>query len=139
MNRVERAELKSRQRATIFYLLAVMLLLSLVAGGAVETTAARLAPWYVTIGLTALNLTALPFRLRRDGLGPLMNDDITRLHRRMSFEAGFWASLAAAALTTGVAALQPLNGVVAGRVTITAGLVAALVSFATLELRAARG
>lgn len=139
MSDVDRAEIRTRQRGVILYLLAACLLLSLVAGGPGVSAPTRLLPWYAMIVVTALNLTALPFRFRRDGLGPLMNDETTRAHRQMSFEAGFWASLVAAALTTGVASLAPLDGVAAGRVIITAGLVAALVSFATLELRAARG
>ncbi|WP_167345440.1 hypothetical protein [Sphingomonas yabuuchiae] len=46
--------------------------------------------------------------------------------------------LVAATATIVVAALLPLDAISAGRVVVTAGLMAALVAFSTLELRAGR-
>ncbi len=140
MGLVENAERKSRARAIIGYLLAVTLLASAVlAIRGHSEGAARLVPWFVMIGLTALNLTALPFRWSRCGpVARLMNDETTHDHRRSSLAAGFWAMLVAATATIVVAALLPLDAISAGRVVVTAGLMAALVAFSTLELRAGR-
>ena len=140
MGLVENAERKSRARAIIGYLLAVTLLASAVlAIRGHSEGAARLVPWFVMIGLTALNLTALPFRWSRCGpVARLMNDETTRDHRRSSLAAGFWAMLVTATATIVVAALLPLDAISAGRVVVTAGLMAALVAFSTLELRAGR-
>ena len=140
MGLVENAERKSRARAIIGYLLAVTLLASAVlAIRGYSDGAGQLVPWFVMIGLTALNLSALPFRWSRCGpLARLMNDETTRDHRRSSLAAGFWAMLVAATATIVVAALLPLDAISAGRVVVTAGLMAALVAFSTLELRASR-
>ena len=140
MGLVEKAERKSRARAILSYLLAAMLLVSAVLAIAGHSEgASRLAPWFVMIGLTALNLTSLPFRWRSYGeVFKLMNDETTRDHRRSSFAAGFWAMFAAAVVVMIIASFSPIDAVAIGRITITAGLTAALVAFATLELRASR-
>jgi hypothetical protein len=140
MGLVEKAERQSRARAIIGYLLATTLLASAVlAIHGHSEGAERLAPWFVMIGLTALNLTALPFRWSRCGpVARLMNDETTQDHRRSSLAAGFWAMLASAAATVIVGSLVPLDTIWAGRVVITAGLMAALIAFSTLELRASR-
>ncbi|BCI71712.1 putative membrane protein [Sphingomonas sp. S17] len=140
MGLVEKAERKSRARAIIGYLLAATLLASaILAIRGHSDGAARLAPWFVMIALTALNLTALPFRWNRCGpVSQLMNDETTCDHRRSSLAAGFWAMLAAAAATIIVGSLLPLDTIAAGRIVITAGLMAALIAFSTLELRASR-
>ncbi|MGE7205047.1 hypothetical protein ACQKJZ_05145 [Sphingomonas sp. NPDC019816] len=140
MNLVEKAEARSRGRAIVFYLLSVALLASTilsVANGHDEPN--RLLPWFVMIGASALNLTGLPFRWSRCGpIARLMNDETTRDHRRSSFEAGFWAMILSTASMTAIWNAVPFSAVIMGRVAITAGLIAALTSFATLELRASR-
>jgi len=140
INLVEKAERKSRARAILFYLLALSLLASTILTIATgHDDIKRLLPWFAMIGAAALNLTGLPFRW--SGCGPvarLMNDETTRDHRRSSFEAGFWAMIVAAAAAITVSTAKPLGAVALGRITITAGLIAALIAFATLELRASR-
>ncbi len=140
MNLVEKAERRSRSRAILFYLLALSLLASTILAVTNGNEAPnRLLPWFVMVGATALNLTGLPFRWGRCGpVSDLMNDETTRYHRRSSFEAGFWAMIVAAAATIVVATFEPLNAIALGRITITAGLMAALIAFATLEIRASR-
>ena len=140
MNLVEKAEQRSQVRAIIFYLLAVTLLLATVLAVATPSESrTRLLPWFAMIGLAALNLTSLPFRWSRCGpVSHLMNDETTRDHRRSSFAAGFWAMILSAAATMSVSTFHPLGAAALGRITITAGLIAALICFATLELRAGR-
>lgn len=133
MGMIEQAERRSRSRALIFYLLAGTLLLSTILAADRQGDPVRLIPWYLMTILIALNLTDLPFRLRSGRLAMLMNDENTREHRRTSFQAGFWAAIVAGMLSTGVAAIYPLSGLLTARVVITAALVAALVSFAVQE------
>ena len=135
MGEIERAENKARQRATLFYMMALVLVVMTVVNLGRPTDGVRLAVWMVTMALFALNLTPVaPMRSR--ALGRLLNDETTRDHRRSSFAAGFWAAIASAlaiGFATRVAAIAPLD---VTRVVVAAGLTAALVSFATLELRA---
>ncbi|MGO1305477.1 MAG: hypothetical protein ACTMKV_11915 [Sphingomonas parapaucimobilis] len=139
MGLVEKAERNSLLRAILFYLLALSLLASTIlsiANGHDEPN--RLLAWFVLIGLTALNLTSVPFLFRQHRLSALMNDETTRDHRRSSLATGFWAMILATAATIAVSSFVPLSAVALGRVVVTAGLTAALIAFATLELRASR-
>lgn len=139
MNLVEKAERSSLVRVILFYLLALSLLVSTIlsiTNGHQEP--ARLLPWFAMIGLTALNLTSIPFLWRQRRLSALMNDETTRDHRRSSLATGFWAMILATAATIAVSSFIPLSAIALGRVVITAGLIAALIAFATLELRASR-
>ncbi|WP_419809230.1 hypothetical protein [Sphingomonas sp.] len=134
------AERTSRRTAIIFYLLATVLILSAVlavddrSGGG----AARLAAWLFMICLTALNLTPLAAHLKHHRMRDLLNDDTTQDHRRTSFAAGFWAALASAVMLMVVGSVLPLTAPMSLRIVVTAMLAAALISFATQELRAAR-
>ncbi|KQO50188.1 MULTISPECIES: hypothetical protein [Sphingomonas] len=140
MNLVEKAEQRSRLRAALFYALATILpLMTILALAGPGESTTRLLLWLLIIGLAALNLSSLPFRWSRCGpVSRLMNDETTKDHRRSSFAAGFWAMILSAATTMVVATFQPLGAAALGRITITAGLTAALIAFATLELRASR-
>jgi len=140
MNLVEKAEKRSQVRAVLFYALAtILLLMTILALATPGESMTRLLPWLLVIGLAALNLSSLPFRWSRCGpVSRLMNDETTKDHRRSSFAAGFWAMILSAAATMVVATFQPLGAAAVGRITITAGLAAALIAFATLELRASR-
>lgn len=139
MGLVEKAERNSLVRAILFYLLALSLLASTIlsiANGHDEPN--RLMAWFVLIGLTALNLTSVPFLWRQRRLSALMNDETTRDHRRSSLATGFWAMILATAATVAVSSFATLSAIALGRVVVTAGLMAALIAFATLELRASR-
>jgi hypothetical protein len=139
MNLIEKAEAKSRDRAIVFYLLALCLLLSAMTSDQHDSGSTRLIPWFVMVGGAALNLSSAPFRLWKwNGMASLLNDETTRDHRRTSLSVGFWAMLIAAALIVGVSTIYAINAVMTGRIIITAGLMAALIAFATLELRASR-
>ena len=134
MNLAEQAKARSRDRAIVSYLAALILLLVAIARIRVSD-----GSWFVIAGAAALSLTSLPIRLFEwRKLTPLLNDETTRDHRRSSFAAGFWVMLATAAVIAGLPGLHIFDAVVATRVVITAGLMAALIVFATLELRASR-
>ncbi len=134
MNLVEKAEARSRDRAIVYYLPPLMLLLVAIARLRVSD-----GSWFVIVGAAALSLTSLPIRLfERKRLTPLLNDETTRDHRRSSFAAGFWVMLATAALIDGLPGLHMVDALVTARIVVTTGLMAALITFASLELRAGR-
>ena len=139
MSDVELAECKSRTRATLFYLMAVTLVVSAWLGIGKPADGHRVAVWLVMVLLIALNLTPISTMFRRARWARLLDDDTAREHRRTAFEAGFWSTIAAAIVLAVVVPRAPITGLDVARVVITAGLAAALISFATLELRAARG
>ncbi|RDE04609.1 hypothetical protein [Sphingomonas aracearum] len=134
---IDKAERVSRRRAAIFYLLAGVLVLSVLTAGEVGERPLRLLPWLCMVALGATNLWTVGV-VRSPRLKALLNDESTRAHRSAAMSAGFVAALASGACVTVVAALTPLSAVLAGKVVITASLAAALGCFATLELRASR-
>ena len=132
MNLVEKAEARGRDRAIVSYLTALILLLMATARIRVSD-----GSWFALAGGAALSLTSLPIRLFEwRKLAPLLNDETTRDHRRSSFAAGFWVMLATAAILAGLPRIPMLDAFMTARIVITAGLAAALIAFATLELRA---
>ncbi|MBI0475298.1 hypothetical protein D9601_08030 [Sphingomonas sp. MA1305] len=139
MDTIELAERKSRAWALMLYVLGAVLLLSQLAGMTVMRRDFVDGFWLGVALVCALTL--LPWRrwLKPDSaLNRLMEDEVVREHRRMSCTAGFWASLAAALATAPFAHDAMLASYDVSRVVATAGLFAAMISFATLELRAAR-
>ena len=76
----------------------------------------------------------------RSEIARLLDDDGVREHRRLSCTAGFWTAVVSSlAVAMAVELEAPLGPFDAVRMVATAAISAALVSFATLELRAARG
>ena len=141
MTVVDLAERKSRLRAGAFYFFAVMILATLwfsFGPGGVDFFQGL---WLgITLG-AALNLLPLKRWLRpKSQLARLLDDATVRDHRRPSWTVGFWAAgataLCAALATHDAALVSPFD---VARLIATAAVVAALVAFATLELRAARG
>jgi hypothetical protein len=137
MDEIRTAERVATQRAVIFYLLAGVLVLSLVVTGDLGRDPLRLLPWATMIVLGAANLQSVGL-MRSRRLRALLDDETTRDHRRLAVTCGFWAALAAGLAVATTAALVPIAAVLAARVIVTAALTAALIAFATLELRAAR-
>ena len=93
----------------------------------------------ITLG-AALNLLPIKRWLRPGSMvARLLDDETVREHRRMACTTGFWAALVAG---TAVALIEhdapPFSAFDAARVVVSAAVMAALISFATLELRAAR-
>ena len=76
--------------------------------------------------------------MRRRALRTLMDDDVTQAHRRTSFAAGFWASVAAAIGVYIAAMFENISGREASHLIITAAVGTALIAFAWLERRALR-
>jgi ABC-type branched-subunit amino acid transport system permease subunit len=128
------------RRTILFYLLAAALILSAVVGVAGHVSLSRSAFWVLACVVVALHLTPAGTALNRSPVvRSLLNDESVRQHRLLSFSAGFWAmivcSIAIALVTTFVA----LPAMATSQIIASAGLSSALIMFATLERRAARG
>lgn len=141
MNVVEKGERKGQLRAVIFYLLAIALLATLLLGFGAPSTGPREGVWVALATASAMNLSPILRWLKPNNpIARLLEDETARDHRRTSLTAGFWAIMLAVLAMAGIAddnsvAISAYDSV---RVLGTAALVAALVSFATLELCAAR-
>jgi hypothetical protein len=136
---VQEAERLGRIRAILFCMMAVAAGASVLIGLRTTPSTAQLVLWSVMMVLMAANLAGIGGWLKPVSVRRLMNDETTRDHRRSSLSVGFWAMVAAAlvlSVTAGRLALTP--GDVA-QLLATAGLCAAAVGFAVLELRASGG
>ena len=141
MTAIDTAERKSRLRAMFFYVLAAALLALDVAALGTPGWAFGDGLWAGLMLCAAVNLVPVERWLRPNSrIARLLEDESTREHRRMSSVAGFWAAfLSASVLMVVMRAVEPLSGIDVARVVATATVSAALISFATLELRATRG
>ncbi len=148
-NAVELAERKARARALVFLVFATVIVAVLVADVTVLRADFAHGLWVgVTTG-AAISLLPLGRWLKPGStVAGLLDDEAVREHRRAATSTGFWAGLAVAVVLSFVtgdgARLAPLGIAIASpfdvaRLIATAALATALVSFATLELRAARG
>ena len=138
-NESTRAEWISGRRPLLFYLLAAGLLLSAMSGVAANGSASRAAFWLLACGVVALHLTPAGTALNRSRVvKSLLNDESVRQHRLMSFAAGFWATIVSSLAMAAITVVEPLAAIATAQIITSAGLAAALISFATLELRAAR-
>lgn len=139
MNDIDLADRKARKWALACYTLAAALLLALIAGQSMGSDFVD-GLWTGMAAVCALAL--MPWRrwLRPNTpLARMLDDDGVREHRRISCTAGFWAALAASLVLAPIAHEgMHLTGFDVARVVATAALCAAMTSFATLELRAAR-
>ena len=134
-----RAEWISGRRALLFYLLAVALILSAALGVPAHVSGSRLAFWVLACAVVAIHLTPAGTALNRSrAVKSLLNDESVRQHRLMSFAAGFWATILSSVMVAVITTFVPLASMATAQIITSAGLSAALISFATLERRAAR-
>jgi hypothetical protein len=139
MDAIELVEQKSRRWAMMLYVLAGLLLLAELVGMAVLRSDTVDGFWLGMAMPCALALTPWRRWIRPNNpVSRMLEDEVVREHRRMSCTAGFWASLIAALTIAPFAHDAMLSSYDVARVVATAALFAAMVSFATLELRAAR-
>ena len=140
MTTIELAERKGKARALAHYVFAAIMLLLLLGSFGAQGTDFFRGMWVGVTLVATLNL--LPWgRWLRPGsaVARLLDDESAREHRRMSSTAGFVAAMASSlALTFIVPDVAAISAFDAARVIATAAMVASLVSFATLELQAAR-
>ena len=138
---IELADRKGKARAASYYAFAAIILSLLLASFGPAPTDFFRGMWVGVTLVATLNL--LPWgRWLKPGsvVARLLDDESAREHRRMSSTAGFAAAMVSALVLTFVtAASAAVSAFDAVRLIATAAMVASLVSFATLELRAGRG
>ena len=139
MTAVDVAERKSTWRAIFFYGIAATLSLLLI-GGFSRGVDFLNGLWVGLMLGAAINLAPVARWLKpNSAVARLLDDESTRGHRRMATAAGFWAAICSGVAMTIVGrAIPTIAAYDAVRVVATAAMVAALISFATLELRASR-
>lgn len=136
----EQAEQKSRSRAISYLTLSAILAILMIAvvlglgGDFVQ------GMWAGALAMCALNLLPIHRWLRpRSEVTRLMEDEVTRDYRRFSSTVGFWAAIPAA-IILGFPAREgfAIDGWLMGQLVASAGVVAAMLTFGILELRALR-
>ena len=140
MSVIDVAERKSRYRAASFYFFSVMSLVTLCWSMVRPESDFLRGLWMGLTFAAVANLLPLARWLKpRSEVARLLDDDGVREHRRLSCTAGFWTAVVSSlAVAMAVELEAPLGPFDAVRMVATAAIAAALVSFATLELRAAR-
>ena len=133
---VQEAERLVRIRAVLFCMMAATATASVLIGLEHSRSPAGLALWLVMIVLMAANLTGMGGWLKPIAVRRLMNDETTRAHRRTSTAIGFWTMIGGSLLLAALADRLALTTGNAAELIVTAGLSAAFVAFAVLELRA---
>lgn len=138
---IELTERQGTARATACLIFAALILASLLASFGPNGADFVRGLWTGISAATLLVMLPVHRWIRPNSVvARMLNDETVREHRRTSMTAAFWATMASAlglAIATAEgAAISPFD---VARVIATAALIAALVGFAALELRAARG
>jgi hypothetical protein len=140
MTAVDIAERTSRLRAFGFLFLSLLTCAVAVVVRHDPANAFMQGLWFGLLFGCTLNLAPVKRWLRPNNpVVRLLEDEGAREHRRLSCMAGFWAATVASlllflAVHSGVA----LGADAVAQIVATAGMVAAMLAFAFLELRAAR-
>ncbi|WP_010184022.1 hypothetical protein [Sphingomonas sp. PAMC 26605] len=139
MEIIELAERAGRVRALLLYVFAALTVVLLGLTFASWRPSFFQGMWLGFTLVSAFYLSPLVTRLKSGPLAQLLEDEVTREHRRASSAIGFWAGLLAAAA---MLALGSVPGLISAsdsaRIIFTAAIVVAQVRLATLELQAAR-
>jgi protein-S-isoprenylcysteine O-methyltransferase Ste14 len=141
---VERADGLGRRRARVFAVQAILFLgwqalfFAGPAGDPMRTvSAAKLSAWFVWVLVLLLMLATGGGFLRHRGLRGLLNDELTRQNRTRAYVAGFWVAVAACIALYFVGMCEPVSGRDSIHLILSAGIGAALLTFALLERRTA--
>jgi hypothetical protein len=140
---VEQAHAIGRKRARLFAFQAILFISwqALFFSGPAEdplrtVSAVKISAWFVwALVLLLVLATGGGFRHRR--LRGLLNDELTRQHRTRGYVTGFWVAAAACIALYLVGMFEPVGGREAIHIILSAGVGAALLTFALLERRAA--
>ncbi|MGY2733983.1 hypothetical protein [Sphingomonas sp. UYP23] len=139
MSLVELAERKAHARVICLYLFAGLTVVMLGLTFSTWRPSFFQGTWLGFTLVSTLYLSPLATRLKSGPLAQLLEDEVTREHRRASSAIGFWAGLLTAAALLAVGDVPGLlSASDSARIIFTAAIVVAQVRLATLELQAAR-
>jgi hypothetical protein len=142
---VERADGIGRRRARVFAVQAILFIgwQALFFSGPAQdprtVSTVKVSAWFVWVLLLLLMLATGGGLLRHRELRGLLNDELTRQHRTSAYVTGFWVAVAACVSLYLVGMFEPVNGREAIHIVLSAGIGAALLTFAALERRTAGG
>jgi hypothetical protein len=131
---IDAAERKSRTRTTFFYLQAAAFLLVTILDLPATASLPFVILWLAWAMLLLAQITGVAAHFSRGAAWRIAEDEVTRANRRMSLSIGYFAAMTSAMLLTFLVRLMP--EIDARHVTmsvLTAGISAALISFAALE------
>ena len=140
MTIVEAAERKGRVRALGFLFLAALTCGVMILVRADPGSDFAQGLWFGLLVGCAINLLPVKRWLRpNSAVFRLLDDEGARENRRLSCILGFWAATAGALILAVTSRYDAaIGGAEVGQMVATAGIVAAMIAFAILELRAAR-
>lgn len=140
MTVVEVAERKARVRALGFLFLAVLTCAVMILVRSDPNRDFTQGLWLGVLLGCALNLLPIKRWLRpNNAVIRLLEDEGGRENRRISCTVGFWAAVTMALLLGFISHFNPSIGAdEVGQIVATAAVVAAMITFAVLELRASR-
>lgn len=141
---VERAERVSRSRARMFAVQGIIFIVwqAMFFAGRVDNPMRnvdtfKISAWLVWVVALLLVLATGGALLRGRGIRRLINDELTKLNRARSFAVGFWAAALAGIGLYIVTMFECVTGREAIHFILSAGIGAALLTFAMRELRTA--
>ncbi|WBO22365.1 hypothetical protein [Sphingomonas abietis] len=133
MSEADTAERMSRTRTTLFYLSAALFILISVMDFPVRRSLAFTGIWVIWAMLLLANIAGIGGWLHAKSTRRLMEDEGTRANRSKSLAIGYFATMASALILTVVVRLVEVDVQTAILAVATAGISAALISFAALE------
>jgi hypothetical protein len=140
---VEIADRKSRKRAALLAIAALVFLAQVVVRPLLAVTASaggtRLDLWAINAALLlAVLATGGGGLLNRSDIRSLMNDEVSRANQKTAVVAGYWAAMTTAMGLFAWPGFQGLTARTAVYVIVSSGIVVALLAFSGLEYRAHR-
>jgi hypothetical protein len=140
----EIADRLSKKRSRVLFVLAVIFLSQQIAyfsgvhDPARTADLVKIAAWLVLSIVLLLMLASGGAWVRSAKVRALLNDEVTREHRRMGLVNGFWAACLTAIAIYAVDMFEPISGRDTVHIILTVAIATALLTFARLERRAHR-
>jgi hypothetical protein len=101
-------------------------------------TLVQLGAWYVWVAALLLLLATGGGFLRSRQVRALLNDELTRANRSQAYLSGFWAAAITCVGLHALSMFEPLEARQAIHYILSAGIAAALITFAARERQTAR-
>jgi hypothetical protein len=139
---IEKAERLGRSRSRVFFMMAMVFFVGQIpyfsSPGAERDAHFRVGAWLILAVLMLLLVGTGGFLLKGRKVRDLLNDETSRMNRLASQAVGFWTAMVAALGLYVESMFDPVSLNAGLHIIVTAGIGAALISFAVRERRAHR-